>query len=586
MNKNDLLVVVVLFVLLLTWPGIYRKLAPSTPSAEKPAPPAQECPTPDQTEEHDDIERETIPAESQRSTAGIGASETEVCGESIELTNDFLKVTISSAGGGVAAAELKKYRATNDPASGPVRFEFLNEKSASYTRLPGFSAGDVFNVCSSSWKSVVMERTNDNGLHLKRSITLGEDYLLKIEDVFSNNAEEPRTVPQHLFHLASLSDAEIRARSAGQHNFGVDVLLSAGGEGVKHWSSKLPGLFKTARKERRLPRLPETITISTNTPADWVAAKNKFFVQILEPDTESSGYVLRAGRRILPGESGDSRVNPRNAEVNMASVSLILPDFQLNSGEERILKTSYYIGPKKLSILENLGLHKDQIMEFGWWSPLCKILLRVLNAIHSLIPSYGMAILLLTILIRILFWPLTHKSSESMKKMQELQPQMLEIRKKYENNPKLMQAETMALYKRNKVNPMSGCLPMLIQIPVFIALFVVLRSAIELRFADFLWIKDLSAPERLLADVLPIPLNILPIIMAVTMAWQQMLTPTSDPNQQKIMAIFMPAMMLVMFYNMPSALVLYWSASQCIMIGQQLIQKKRAGGGTSRRKQA
>ena len=164
-----------------------------------------------------------------------------------------------------------------------------------------------------------------------------------------------------------------------------------------------------------------------------------------------------------------------------------------------------------------------------------------------------------------------------MKKMQELQPQMAELKKKHKDSPKKLQEETMALYKKNKVNPMGGCLPMIIQIPVFIALFVVLRSAIELRFAPFLWIHDLSEPERLLANVLPIPLNILPVFMTVTMIWQQKLMPTSagDPNQQKIMMFFMPVMMLVLFYNMPSALVLYWSASQSIMIIQQLIQKKR-----------
>ena len=137
----------------------------------------------------------------------------------------------------------------------------------------------------------------------------------------------------------------------------------------------------------------------------------------------------------------------------------------------------------------------------------------------------------------------------------------------------------MALYRKHKINPVSGCLPMLIQIPVFIALFIVLRSAVELRFAPFLWINDLSAPERLFADILPIPLNILPIFMAATQAWQQTLMPATDPNQQKMMLFFMPVMMLVMFYMMPSALVLYWSANQCIMIVQQLIQKKRSSPG-------
>jgi YidC/Oxa1 family membrane protein insertase len=228
--------------------------------------------------------------------------------------------------------------------------------------------------------------------------------------------------------------------------------------------------------------------------------------------------------------------------------------------------------------LRTLGLHQEDVMEFGMWSPVCKFLLIVLNTTYNLIPNYGVAIILLTILIRIIFWPLTHKSTESMKKMQALQPLMTELKAKHKDNPRKMQEETMALYRKHKVNPVSGCLPMVIQIPVFIALFVVLRSAIEMRFAPFLWVQDLSAPERLFADILPIPLNILPIFMAVTQAWQQVLMPTADPNQQKIMLFFMPVMMLVMFYMMPSALVLYWSANQCIVILQQLIQKKKTPG--------
>jgi YidC/Oxa1 family membrane protein insertase len=166
-----------------------------------------------------------------------------------------------------------------------------------------------------------------------------------------------------------------------------------------------------------------------------------------------------------------------------------------------------------------------------------------------------------------------------MRKMQALQPQMKEIREKFKDNPQRMQQETMKFYKENKVNPMGGCLPMLVQIPVFIALFVVLRSAIELRFSKFLWISDLSEPENLLAGMIPIvgSLNILPLLMSATMVWQQKLTPAAgDPQQQKMMAIMMPIMMLFFFYTMPSGLVLYWTTSNLIMIVQMLIKKPTA----------
>jgi YidC/Oxa1 family membrane protein insertase len=157
-----------------------------------------------------------------------------------------------------------------------------------------------------------------------------------------------------------------------------------------------------------------------------------------------------------------------------------------------------------------------------------------------------------------------------MKKMQELQPKMKEIQAKYKDNPQRMQQETFALYREHKVNPLSSCLPMLVQIPVFIALFNVLRAAVELRYAPFLWIGDLSEPEALFASWFPFGgLNILPVLMAVTTGLQSALTPsTGDKQQQKMMMFMMPAMMLFMFYNFASALSLYWTVSQGLSILQ------------------
>jgi YidC/Oxa1 family membrane protein insertase len=163
--------------------------------------------------------------------------------------------------------------------------------------------------------------------------------------------------------------------------------------------------------------------------------------------------------------------------------------------------------------------------------------------------------------------------------MQAIQPKVTALREKYKKDPQRMNREVMALYKENKVNPMAGCLPMLVQIPVFIGLFTVLRSAVELRFANFLWISDLSEPEGLLRGVLPFPesgLNVLPVYMTVTMVLQQQLTPTAGDPQQKKMMMFMPVIMLLLFYGMPSALVLYWSTSQTLAIVQLLLQRRQS----------
>jgi len=205
-------------------------------------------------------------------------------------------------------------------------------------------------------------------------------------------------------------------------------------------------------------------------------------------------------------------------------------------------------------------------------------LLWGMNALNKVVRNYGVAIMLLTVIVRIIFWPITHKGTESMRKMQALQPQMKAIQEKFKDNPQRMQQETMKFYKENKVNPMGGCLPMLVQIPVFIALFTVLRSAIELRFSGFLWVSDLSEPENLFAGMIPVvgSLNLLPLLMSATMVWQQKMTPSGgDPQQQKMMAVMMPVMMLFFFYTMPSGLVLYWTTSNLIMIIQMLIKKQK-----------
>jgi YidC/Oxa1 family membrane protein insertase len=190
------------------------------------------------------------------------------------------------------------------------------------------------------------------------------------------------------------------------------------------------------------------------------------------------------------------------------------------------------------------------------------------------------------VLIRVIFWPLNKKSMDSTRRMQEIQPLMAAVREKYKDNPQRQQQETMRLYKEHKINPLGGCLPMLIQIPVFFALFVVLRGAIELRYSSFLWIADLSTPENLFADWSPVPLNILPILMGLTMWWQQKLTPTSDPQQQKMM-LMMPILFTVLFYNFPSGLSLYWTTNQVLMIVQlTTMRKKNAAAGAAAQAQA
>jgi YidC/Oxa1 family membrane protein insertase len=249
----------------------------------------------------------------------------------------------------------------------------------------------------------------------------------------------------------------------------------------------------------------------------------------------------------------------------------------VNAGQTVSAGFQLYFGPRDLGILKELGLKLERAVYFGWTDIIAKPLLYVLWFFNEYLHNYGISIILLTILIKILFWPLTHKSYKSMKEMQKLQPRMAKLREKYKDNREQMNKELMGLYKTYKVNPMGGCLPMVIQIPVFFALFRILGDSIELRHAPFfLWINDLSAPDRLFQFPFSIPfmsppygIPMLTLLMGASMFLQQKMTPTpGDPTQAKIM-MFLPIIFTFMFVNFSSGLVLYWLVNNILSIGQQ-----------------
>jgi YidC/Oxa1 family membrane protein insertase len=227
----------------------------------------------------------------------------------------------------------------------------------------------------------------------------------------------------------------------------------------------------------------------------------------------------------------------------------------------------------------------DRAINFGMFTFLAKPCLMLMNWLYGLIPNYGVAIIILTIMIKVVLWPLGNKSYKSMNEMKKLQPLMTELREKYKNDKKKMNQELMSLYRTYKINPMGGCLPMLVQIPVFIALYRMLYEAIELRHAPFIgWINDLSAPDRLFRFGFEVPLMeppygipVLTLIMGATMLLQQKMTPPmGDPTQAKIM-MFMPLIFTVIFINFSSGLVLYWLVNNVLSIAQQyyIIKKYR-----------
>ncbi len=509
------------------------------------------------------------------------------------LDNGGVSLQVSAAGAAILEATLAGYPATEQRNSGPVVMDFATLPALVYSGLPGLGGSDLFEVVGTPGpQSIVLSRTTPGGLTLRRTLVLHEEYQLSVTDEFTNASSQPVNVTGAHLQLGLMHNLPGKA-IAGLSTLGVDA-LAVGNNLPSTWGDKLPGFFNRAEKDTGiLPQAVEEKLLSS--PVDWLAVKNTYFAQILAPAGGGEAVVAYLQRIVDPGELTEPPENkPRMTGLAAVAAALVVPDIVLQPGETVTRSMNGYLGPKQYWTLKKLGLQQEAVMEFastGFWAfcnpfmvPIKEALLWLLITLHDYVwpHNYGLAIIILTILVRFLFWPITHKSNESMKRMQALQPEIKALREKYKSNPQKLQQETMALYKKNKVNPMGGCLPMLIQIPVFIGLFIVLRNAIELRFAPFLWVHDLSQPENLLKDLLPIPLNILPLIMSATMYWQQVLTPSGgDPQQQKIMQ-FMPVMMLFFFYTMPAGLVLYWTVNQCLMIMQLIITKRKQAAATAR----
>lgn len=268
---------------------------------------------------------------------------------------------------------------------------------------------------------------------------------------------------------------------------------------------------------------------------------------------------------------------------NIIRNQMVTPLGDIKPGDQRTFEYSLFMGPKSTSVLRAADNELARAINFGWLDFIAKPCLWFMNLIYRVIPNYGIAIIILTIISRLAFWPLAQKSYKSMNDMRRLQPLMKEIREKYKDDKTKINQETMALYRTYKINPLGGCLPMLIQLPVFFALYRMLYQAIELRHAPFVgWINDLSAPDRLFHFGFKIPfmeppygIPVLTLIMGVTMILQQKMTPApGDPTQAKMMML-MPVVFTVIFINFPSGLVLYWLFSNLVSIAQQYYTQKK-----------
>lgn len=294
----------------------------------------------------------------------------------------------------------------------------------------------------------------------------------------------------------------------------------------------------------------------------WMTVQDRYFMIAIIPETAVAATMHLS----YPEES------------KVLTSRYIAAKAVIEPHDRKVFSYQLFLGPKDTSILKGLGSELEKAVYFGWFDPIAKPCLWVMNLFYSVIPNYGVAIILLTLLSKLLLWPLGVKSYKSMAEMKKVQPLMAELREKYKDDKQKMNQEVMALYRTYKVNPLGGCLPMVVQMPLFFALYRMLYEAIELRHAPFFgWITDLSAPERLVLFPIshlpfmepPYGIPVLTIVMGATMFLsQKMQPPMGDPAQAKMM-MFMPVIFTVFFINFSSGLVLYWLVNNVLSIAQQ-----------------
>src|SRR5208282_2773583 len=324
---------------------------------------------------------------------------------------------------------------------------------------------------------------------------------------------------------------------------------------------------------------PRSEYIAGSNNVVWAAAHNQFFALLAMPKQPAEQIVARAVTLpLFPNVEPIPGAPPPQG----VQTALVYPAQTLATNQAIERQIVFFAGPKEYRTLADIGAefqnHADNVMGFGGFFGFCaKPLLLAMNWLHDVTKlGYGSVIVLITILLRGIFWPLMAASTRSMKRMQALGPEMKALKEKYKDDPQKFTQKQMELWKKHKINPMSGCLPMAIQMPVFIGFYTMIRSAIELRGARFLWIADLSKPDTLfMIPGTAFPFNLLPLLMGGSMLWQSHLQPPSpgmDPAQAKIMR-YMPLMFLVFLYNYSSGLALYWTVNNVLTVVQTKLTK-------------
>ncbi|HTV41086.1 MAG TPA: membrane protein insertase YidC [Candidatus Sulfotelmatobacter sp.] len=529
-------------------------------------------------------------------TASAIPSSTNVPEHLLTITTNRVRYTFTSRGGGIKSIGLLDYPETISPrwqkGTGSNAVATLNESAP----LPVLTIlgdpsliGDGDFTLSKTAHGVEAEKSLPNGLVLTKDFDIASNYLVYITVTFKNDSGKPLSLPQQEWIAGTATPMDV-----DDLNF-----MTYGGAMWYDGASlhSVPGTYfnPSTTVLGIIPRTPKTEYRDGNGNVVWAAAYNQFFAILAMPQTNQPASQMLANPVILSVTNSQTGVPLVGVQA-----ALLYPAETLVADQVVIRQIALYAGPKELRTLARIGdrfqNRADLVMNFGTGfagffgigSFFAKVLLSLMNLMHDLLPwlNYGWIIVVLTILLRGFFWPFTAASMRSMKRMQALAPEVNALKEKYGSDPQKFTEKQMELWRKNKVNPMSGCLPMLIQMPVFLGFFTMIRSAIELRGAHFLWVADLTKPDTIF--IIPgltfipffsspqgLPFNVLPLLMVGVLVWQAHLQPPSpgmDPSQQKIMR-YMPLIFLLFLYNYSAGMALYMTVSTSMGILQTRLTK-------------
>ncbi|MBM3874408.1 MAG: membrane protein insertase YidC [Verrucomicrobia bacterium] len=515
------------------------------------------------------------PAAATSTFAALVSDDAEA--EVTTLRNGFVEVRLSDFGGAVREVAFRQYPAVqNEPA--PFVFNALRaDPILAFADFPGLDRRTRYELVSSSATEAVYRLVLEDRIEVTRRYSIqpagatvreGDDpYEIRHETSFRNLTDQTIALPRAALSLGTA--APFSALDYGQY---LNVGFFDGEDFRFNERSELQGGGFLAGLGFGDPN-PKP-QIEQQGSVLWATVKNQFFASILHLDQPGSGIVTR--RVELPPFPGTTTPNIGVAGTVRVDLKALAPQATETFGGD------LYVGPKEYKRLASLPNQQDRVMQFdryffnrillsGYVGP---FLLTLMHSAHDFVPSWGWAIVLMTLFLKIITLPFTLAASRAAKRMQKLQPQLQAVREKHQDNPQKLNQATMEIFKENKVNPLGGCLPILITIPLFVGFFAMLQSASELRFASFLWAHDLSAPDTV-ARIFGLPLNIMPLLMGATMIVQMRLTPTpTTDNLQVKMMQFMPIIFTLFCYNFSCALALYSTVNGLFTIIQQLLVNK------------